>query len=46
MSSGDVVSQYVGSDTSIGVMLLEFDNISERDTLMSDVSEFIQVMVV
>jgi len=46
MSSGDVVSQYVGSDTSIGVMLLEFDSISERDTLMSDVSELIQVMIV
>ena len=44
-SRGDVVSEYVGSDTSIGVMLLEFDNISERDTLMSDVSELIQVVI-
>jgi biotin carboxylase len=44
-SRGDVVSEYVGSDTSIGVMLLEFDNISERDTLMSDVSELIKVVI-
>jgi len=44
-SPGDVVNEYVGSDTSIGVMLLEFDNISERDTLMSDVSELIQVVI-
>jgi biotin carboxylase len=45
MSRGDVVNEYVGSDTSIGVVLLEFDSISERDTLMSDVSELIQVVI-
>lgn len=42
---GDTVNTYVGSNTTIGVVLLEFDSIEERDYLMSDISEFIQVMV-
>lgn len=44
-NKGDVVSEYVGSNTTIGVVLLEFDSISERDNLMSDISEHIQVVV-
>lgn len=42
---GDIVSRYVGSNTTIGVILLEFDSVQERDCLMSDVSELIQVNV-
>ena len=44
-NKGDIVSEYVGSNTTIGVILLEFDSINERDHLMSEISEFIQVVV-
>jgi len=44
-NEGDVVSEYVGSNTTIGVVLLEFDSISERDHLMFDISDLIQVIV-
>jgi biotin carboxylase len=44
-NKGEFVSEYVGSNTTIGVVLLEFNSTNERDNLMSNVSELIQVMV-
>ncbi|WP_094229068.1 ATP-grasp domain-containing protein [Methanolobus psychrotolerans] len=44
-NEGDDVKEYVGSNTTIGVLLLEFDTINERNDLMSDISDFIQVVV-
>lgn len=42
---GDAVDEYVGSNTTIGVVLLEFYSISERDCFMSNIGELIQVIV-
>lgn len=42
---GDVVYRYMGSNTTIGVVLLEFDNINQRDCLMSNIANYIQVVV-
>jgi biotin carboxylase len=44
-NQGDAVHEYVGSNTTIGVVLLEFDSISERDFFMPDISDFIQVII-
>ena len=44
-NEGDDVKEYVGSNTTIGVFLLEFNSINERDYLMSYIQKFIQVVV-
>lgn len=36
--AGELVKQYVGSNTTIGVALLVFDTVAERDRLMQDAS--------
>lgn len=41
----EVVSEYIGSNTTIGVVLLEFENIEERDLLMADIDKLIKVEV-
>jgi biotin carboxylase len=42
---GEQVSKYVGSNTTVGVALLEFLNIEERDRLMEDIDNVISVEV-
>lgn len=42
---GDHVSEYLGSNTTIGVMLLEFASMDERDHLMSNIRKHIRVVV-
>jgi len=42
---GESVSEYVGSNTTIGVVLLEFDRVAERNKIMSEIGEHIQVQV-
>lgn len=42
---GDPVSEYLGSNTTIGVMLLEFASMDERDHLMSNIRKHIRVAV-
>jgi biotin carboxylase len=44
--NGDPVFEYVGSNTTIGVVLLEFDSIQERDNYMGNIKNFINVIVV
>jgi biotin carboxylase len=41
----EVVSEYIGSNTTIGVVLMEFENIEERDLLMADIDNLIKVEV-
>ncbi|MBP1910299.1 ATP-grasp domain-containing protein [Methanolobus bombayensis] len=40
----DNVKEYVGSNTTIGVILMKFSSVQERDYLMSDIKNFIQVV--
>lgn len=42
----DDVKEYVGSNTTIGVLLLEFDSVQERDYLMGNIKKLIQVVTV
>lgn len=44
-NEGDAVNEYVGSNTSIGVILLEFDDIDQRNYLMSEISKEIQLIM-
>ncbi len=43
---GDAVKEYVGSNTTIGVALLQFDSIAERDELMAATERHIVTDVV
>jgi biotin carboxylase len=43
---GEPVNEYIGSNTTIGVALLEFSSIEERDSLMKDIDHVISVEVV
>jgi biotin carboxylase len=42
---GEPVNKYIGSNTTIGVALLEFSSIEERDRLMKDIDHVISVEV-
>lgn len=42
---GDAVFEYVGSHTTIGVALLEFASVSERDQLMGEIDNLIKVEI-
>lgn len=42
----EIVSEYIGSNTTIGVVLMEFKNIEERDLLMDDIDNLIKIEVV
>jgi biotin carboxylase len=44
-NEGDDVKEYVGSNTTIGVLLLEFNSVQERDGKMSVIQELIRVVV-
>lgn len=43
-NEGDGVKEYVGSNTTIGVLLLEFESVQERDFLMGDMKKVIKVV--
>ncbi|MDY0385787.1 MAG: ATP-grasp domain-containing protein [Methanolobus sp.] len=45
-TEGDEIKEYVGSNTTIGVLLLEFDTIDKRDDLMVNIKKLIQVVTV
>jgi biotin carboxylase len=42
---GDAVTEYVGSHTTIGVALLEFESVSERDQRMGEINSLIKVEI-
>lgn len=41
--NGDSTEKYVGSHTAVGVALLEFDNIVQRDEIMGNIENLIRV---
>lgn len=44
-NEGDSVMEYVGSNTTLGVVLMEFASLKERDYFMPEISKFIQVAI-
>lgn len=41
--TGDKIYHYCGSDTTIGILLLEFQNIEMRDKIMAKVDTFVKI---
>lgn len=44
-NKGDAVNRYTGSNTTIGVAIMEFDSINERNRLMSDIKKHIKLEI-
>lgn len=42
-NKGETVDRYIGSHTTIGIVLLEFDSIEQRDTIMRNIENHIQL---
>lgn len=45
-NKGDIVYEYVGSNTTIGVVLMDFNSIQKRDNIMSNIVKEIQLRLV
>jgi biotin carboxylase len=41
---GDPVRQYVGSNTSLGVLLMQFEDVQERDTFMKAIEQHVVLL--